>query len=92
LARFKSHYFFQIQTKVHSLKSLNRYNEKNTSNRGAGFVGSHFSKRLLNEGNEIICLDNYFTGANLIELDHPVLKWCVMILSLSMQRWMKSTI
>jgi UDP-glucuronate decarboxylase len=37
---------------------------------GAGFVGSHLSKRLLNEGNEIICLDNYFTGnkANIIEL------------------------
>ncbi|MFL9844943.1 UDP-glucuronic acid decarboxylase family protein [Flavobacterium rhizosphaerae] len=30
---------------------------------GAGFLGSHLSERLLNEGNEIICLDNYFTGA-----------------------------
>ena len=41
---------------------------------GAGFVGSHLCKRLLNEGNEVICLDNYFTGAkkNIVELlDHP---------------------
>ena len=41
---------------------------------GAGFVGSHLCKRLLNEGNEVICLDNYFTGAksNIIDLlEHP---------------------
>ena len=29
---------------------------------GAGFIGSHLCDRLLNEGNEIICLDNFFTG------------------------------
>ncbi|WP_053990061.1 UDP-glucuronic acid decarboxylase family protein [Mangrovimonas sp. TPBH4] len=30
---------------------------------GAGFVGSHLCERLLREGNEVICLDNYFTGS-----------------------------
>jgi len=29
---------------------------------GAGFIGSHLCDRLLNEGNEVICLDNFFTG------------------------------
>ena len=29
---------------------------------GAGFLGSHLCERLLKEGNEVICLDNFFTG------------------------------
>ena len=29
---------------------------------GAGFIGSHLCKRLLAEGNEVIALDNFFTG------------------------------
>ena len=39
---------------------------------GAGFLGSHLSKRLLKEGHEVICMDNFFTGSkrnilNLVE-------------------------
>jgi UDP-glucuronate decarboxylase len=30
---------------------------------GAGFIGSHLCEYLLNKGNEVICLDNYFTGS-----------------------------
>ncbi|MBQ4122612.1 SDR family oxidoreductase [bacterium] len=30
---------------------------------GAGFIGSHLSDRLLKEGNDVICLDNFFTGS-----------------------------
>lgn len=30
---------------------------------GAGFLGSHLCERLLNEGNEVICVDNLFTGS-----------------------------
>jgi len=29
---------------------------------GAGFIGSHLCERLINEGNEVLCLDNFFTG------------------------------
>ncbi|SED68201.1 UDP-glucuronate decarboxylase [Tenacibaculum sp. MAR_2010_89] len=42
---------------------------------GAGFLGSHLCERLLKEGNEVICLDNYFTGnkKNVIHLlDNPL--------------------
>ncbi len=41
---------------------------------GAGFVGSHLCERLLNDGHEVISLDNYFTGtkANIEHLmDNP---------------------
>lgn len=30
---------------------------------GAGFIGSHLCERLLREGNNVICLDNFFTGS-----------------------------
>lgn len=37
---------------------------------GAGFIGSHLCERLLNDNNEVICVDNYFTGskANIVHL------------------------
>ncbi len=37
---------------------------------GAGFLGSHLSERLLKEGHEVICLDNFYTGrrSNVINL------------------------
>ena len=41
---------------------------------GAGFVGSHLCERLLKEGNEVYCLDNFFTGQkqNIVHLlDNP---------------------
>jgi len=38
---------------------------------GAGFIGSHLCKRLLNENHYVICLDNLFTGTfkNIVELE-----------------------
>ncbi len=41
---------------------------------GAGFIGSHLAARLIEEGREVICLDNFFTGSkdNVARLaDHP---------------------
>lgn len=41
---------------------------------GAGFIGSHLCERLLNDGNEVICLDNYSSGTkdNIMHLlDNP---------------------
>ncbi len=37
---------------------------------GAGFLGSHLCERLLAEGNEVVCVDNYFTGSkeNIVHL------------------------
>jgi UDP-glucuronate decarboxylase len=50
------------------------YKKKILVTGGAGFIGSHLCERLLNEGNEVICLDNYFTGSkrNILHLmDNP---------------------
>lgn len=44
---------------------------------GAGFVGSHLCRRLVEEGNYVLCLDNFFTGSrdNVAELlDNPKFK------------------
>ena len=41
---------------------------------GAGFLGSHLCQRLLADGHEVICVDNFFTGTkhNLLPIiDHP---------------------
>ncbi len=37
---------------------------------GASFIGSHLCEKLLNQGNEVICVDNFFTGSkqNIIHL------------------------
>ena len=41
---------------------------------GAGFLGSHLCERLLNDGHDVLCVDNYFTGNknNILHLlDNP---------------------
>jgi UDP-glucuronate decarboxylase len=41
---------------------------------GAGFIGSHLIDRLMNQGHEVICLDNFYTGhkRNILKwFDHP---------------------
>ena len=41
---------------------------------GAGFLGSHLCERLIEQGHDVLCVDNYYTGskANLLPLlGHP---------------------
>ena len=43
---------------------MNSYtNKKILVTGGAGFIGSHLCEKLLSQGNEVICVDNYFTGS-----------------------------
>ena len=46
------------------------YRKTNLITGGSGFLGSHLAKRLLEKGEEVICLDNFFTVSkkNLEEL------------------------
>ncbi len=55
---------------------MRKYNERGQIlvTGGAGFLGSHLCERLLKEGHEVLCVDNFFTGSKRnIEhlLDHP---------------------
>ena len=44
-------------------RSVNDYDRKRVLvTGGAGFLGSHLCERLLNEGDEVLCVDNFFTG------------------------------
>ena len=45
---------------------------------GAGFLGSHLCERLLSEGNEVLCVDNFYTGSkeNIVHLlDNPMFEF-----------------
>ena len=37
---------------------------------GAGFLGSHLCRKLLNEGADVICLDNFHTGSEQNVIEH----------------------
>ncbi|MCE2663047.1 MAG: NAD-dependent epimerase/dehydratase family protein, partial [Microcystis sp. 53602_E8] len=37
---------------------------------GAGFIGSHLIDRLMEQGHEVICLDNFYTGTR-----RNIVKW-----------------
>ena len=58
---------------------------------GAGFIGSHLCTRLINEGHDVICLDNFFTGSkdnimHLMDNHHfEVVRHDVLILLKSMR-------
>lgn len=56
--------------KVNKIRDYN-VNKKVLVTGGAGFLGSHLCERLLDKGNEVICVDNFFTGTkqNIAHLD-----------------------
>jgi UDP-glucuronate decarboxylase len=62
-------FFFSFLFKIEFYKIINnRQNIIDTRKRilitgGAGFIGSHLCEFLLNKGNEVLCLDNFFTGS-----------------------------
>ncbi len=49
---------------------MNKSKIRNLVTGGAGFLGSHLVERLINNGEEVLCLDNYFTGRK-----DNILKW-----------------
>ena len=53
--------------------------EEDVNTGGAGFLGSHLCEALLKRGDEVLCLDNYFTGTkdNITPLlDNPLFELC----------------
>ena len=52
-----------VNNRIHKMKRI-------LVSGGAGFIGSHLCTRLINNGHEVICLDNFFTGSkdNIIHL------------------------
>jgi UDP-glucuronate decarboxylase len=63
---------FNKVLKVYERNIMRQYeiNKRVLVTGGAGFVGSHLCERLLAEGNDVLCVDNYFTGtrANIAHL------------------------
>jgi UDP-glucuronate decarboxylase len=67
LSNFRSIFSLIYNAKIANNESVNyKYNLNNMKRiivtGGSGFVGSHLCKKLLEQGNEVICLDNLFTG------------------------------
>lgn len=63
-------YQMGVQIQQHGKINLGYQYSKGTKNMkrilvtgGAGFIGSHLCERLVNEGHDVICLDNFYTGS-----------------------------
>jgi UDP-glucuronate decarboxylase len=74
LIRYLSDQASAIKHKLPATKVIKHMGKRILVTGGAGFLGSHLIERLLNDGNEVIALDNYFTGqkSNVVHLlQHP---------------------
>lgn len=59
---------------IHSTKSIDATGKRILVTGGAGFLGSHLCDRLIGQGHDVLCVDNFFTGRkrNVAHLlDHP---------------------
>ena len=59
-------YVFRDILKCYLVVKTGKFSFKDRLNRatgGAGFIGSHLCDRLVKEGNDVICLDNFYTGS-----------------------------
>lgn len=57
-------YLQSLYTLYFSLKSrLDKMNQRILVTGGAGFLGSHLCDRLIKDGHDVLCLDNFFTGS-----------------------------
>ena len=45
-----------------SRRASGRISESSLVTGGAGFIGSHLCERLISEGRQVVCVDNFFTG------------------------------
>ena len=56
-------------------RKLGKYNQRVIVTVGAGFIGSNLIKRLLQEGNQVVSLDNYSTGKKENEIEQEGVKY-----------------
>lgn len=56
-------YFDQMQAGTRALAELGGFVKRVLVTGGAGFIGSHLCTRLVEQGHDVLCLDNYFTGS-----------------------------
>ena len=72
--QFQFHYLFSLRPSIELTQQALFMSQRILITGGAGFLGSHLCDRMIAAGNEVICLDNYFTGRrqNITHLlDHP---------------------
>ena len=55
-------YFYLLKLGNNIKKNLKTTKNRNLVTGGAGFLGSHLIDKLMESGEDVICLDNYFTG------------------------------